>query len=189
MNLRPPGYEPGELPDCSTPHRYVAPTSPARSAFKQEKRQERILPVCLNERKSFLSDSQGLHVFNSIESELLTLDGAASLAAYMNTSHALSHPILGVLLINASLRLLDILLAIAAVTHVVLGIFEREHARLLLANPLLERRLVSGTHTQHMTANNTRHHSQSVAVTPAICAIRYAAAGKNIMSDVASPVW
>ena len=48
---------------------------------------------------------------------------------------------------------------------------------------------VSGTHTQHMTANNTRHHSQSVAVTPAICAIRYAAAGKNIMSDVASPVW
>ena len=62
LNLRPPGYEPGELPDCSTPHHYVAPTSPARSAFKQEKRQERILPVCLNERKSFLSDSQGLHV-------------------------------------------------------------------------------------------------------------------------------
>lgn len=142
LNLRPPGYEPGELPDCSTPHRYVAPTSPARSAFKQEKRQERILPVCLNERKSFLSDSQGLHVFHSIESELLTLDGAASLAAHTNTSHALSHPImLGALLINASLGLLDILLAIAAVTHVVLGIFEREHARLLLANPLLERRL------------------------------------------------
>ncbi len=23
LNLRPPGYEPGELPDCSTPHRYA----------------------------------------------------------------------------------------------------------------------------------------------------------------------
>ena len=25
LNLRPPGYEPGELPDCSTPHYLVAP--------------------------------------------------------------------------------------------------------------------------------------------------------------------
>lgn len=25
MNLRPPGYEPGELPDCSTPHYMCAP--------------------------------------------------------------------------------------------------------------------------------------------------------------------
>ena len=26
MNLRPPGYEPGELPDCSTPRRYAKNT-------------------------------------------------------------------------------------------------------------------------------------------------------------------
>ena len=28
MNLRPPGYEPGELPDCSTPRRCLQFTNP-----------------------------------------------------------------------------------------------------------------------------------------------------------------
>lgn len=36
------------------------------------------------------------------------------------------------------------LLGVAAVAHVVLGVLEREHVRLLLAHPLLERRLGEG---------------------------------------------
>ena len=34
LNLRPSGYEPDELPDCSTPRRYVSPRYRRGSAQK-----------------------------------------------------------------------------------------------------------------------------------------------------------
>ena len=38
MNLRPLGYEPNELPDCSTPHQADAPGFPGAAQYSKRRR-------------------------------------------------------------------------------------------------------------------------------------------------------
>ncbi len=73
LNLRPPGYEPGELPDCSTPQ-YVTRFSETECFGKAARKNYTRHPAVM-QANDFLS--QNLHKWTALRGDVLaTLKGS-----------------------------------------------------------------------------------------------------------------